>query len=90
MIDHPFYKICEMCAHYVQTPGSGKDKVCTRFPYHIIRSAESTCGEWTCARCWLPWEMVIQDEEDPKIITLIDHSKCPIVERGNLGEFLDD
>ena len=79
MPEQPFYKLCEYCAHYIQTIESKEERVCTRFPEHIKRESEDTCGEWVCARCWIPWDMVTQSEDEAMKIYIIDHSKCPEV-----------
>ena len=79
MPEQPFYKICEYCAHYIQTIASKDEKVCTRYPQHIKREPDDTCGEWICARCWIPWDMVTPNSEEMTQIHIIDHSKCPEV-----------
>ena len=79
MPEQPFYKLCEYCAHYIQTVASKDAKVCTRYPQHIERHSEDTCGEWVCGRCWIPWDMVTQADDEPMKMFLIDHSKCPKV-----------
>lgn len=93
--EQPFYKLCEYCLHYQHTVKSGKDKICTRYPNHIERLPDDTCGEWLCARCWIPWDMVTQNEAEPQRIYIVDHTKCPQVkfETRNFAElegFEDD
>lgn len=77
MPEQPFYKLCEFCAHYIQTIKSKDKKVCTRYPQHIEREPDDTCGEWVCSRCWIPWDMVTPNDEELTRIHIIDHSKCP-------------
>ena len=81
MPEQPFYKICEYCGHYIQTASSKEKRVCTRYPTHIDRGTDDTCGEWVCERCWIPWDMVTQSDEDPTRIFIIDHTKCPEIIR---------
>lgn len=78
MPEQPFYKFCQFCFHYQQTVASEDKFVCTCNPTHINREADDTCGQWICSRCWIPWDMVTQDEASGKIF-IIDHSKCPQV-----------
>ena len=77
MPEQPFYKLCEYCANYLQTIASKGKRVCTRFPQHIDREPDDTCGEWLCTRCWIPWDMVTPNDEEMTRIHIIDHSKCP-------------
>jgi hypothetical protein len=79
MTEQPFYKLCSYCAHYIQTIASKEWKVCTRYPTHIERKPDDTCGEWVCSRCWIPWDMVAPSAEDFTKLYIIDHSTCPEV-----------
>jgi len=90
MSEQPFYKICSQCGHYIQTPVSGALKVCTRFPHHIERQPDDTCGEWICTRCWIPWDMVIPHPQDPTNISIIDHTNCPLVKMDAIPVNLHD
>ena len=82
MSGQPFYKHCEFCGHYIQTATSKAKKVCTRYPQYVEHEPDDTCGEWICARCWIPWDMVMQsdqEEDGPIKVSIVDHTKCPRV-----------
>lgn len=97
----PFYKQCADCIHYQYTDESLKHtkeqkrlgyqaamaKACTRYPTQTFPRPDYSCGEWTCKRCWSPWDMVeIGDLENP-VPTVIDHTQCEPV---NLNTLVDD
>ena len=75
MPEQPFYKHCEFCGHYIQTATSKAKRFCTRYPQYIDHDPDDTCGEWICARCWIPWDMVVMSDEGQKV-NIVDHTKC--------------
>ena len=97
----PFYKQCTHCIHYLHTDESLEFteekrrlgykieeavKACTRYPTQTFPRPDYSCGEWTCQRCWSPWDMVeINDLEDPTP-TLIDHTNCEPVNLNKMVE----